>query len=298
MSHLRPAALKPGSHVRVIAPAGPFDRESFDAGLKLLSGRYDARYREDLFSGDRYLAGSDDRRLEELTQALTDDSAGVFCARGGYGAMRILGKVPWEKIRSKALVGFSDITALHLAMQKYGHVSFHAPVLTQLGRQPAEVLQRLFKLLEKDAPIDPLAGDRCIVPGKVEGRLIGGNMSVFTRMIGSSFMPELSGAVLLLEDVGERPYRLDRMWMHMELAGIFHRVSGIVLGDFTNCEEKGASYSHLDILTELAKRTGLPCASGFRIGHGDVNQPVPLGVHVRLDADNAKLEFLESAVRS
>ena len=113
--------------------------------------------------------------------------------------------------------------------------------------------------------------------------------------MGTPCMPDLEGAVLLLEDQGERPYRLDRMWTHLELAGVFARVRGIVLGTFTACEEAGAAYSSTDVLRELAQATGLPCAAGFPIGHGAVNEPVPLGVRVRLDADALSLTFLESA---
>jgi muramoyltetrapeptide carboxypeptidase len=109
-------------------------------------------------------------------------------------------------------------------------------------------------------------------------------------------MPALEGAVLLLEDQGERPYRLDRMWTHLALAGVFRRVTGIVLGTFTQCEEPDAPYSSADVLRELARASGVPCAAGFPIGHGDANEPVALGVRVRLDADARRLSFLEAAV--
>ena len=110
------------------------------------------------------------------------------------------------------------------------------------------------------------------------------------------FLPQLDGAILLLEDQGERPYRLDRMWTHLQLAGVFERVRGIALGSFTSCEEPDAPYSSADVLRELAESTGLPCAAGFPVGHGEVNEPVPLGVRARLDADAARLTFLEAAV--
>jgi muramoyltetrapeptide carboxypeptidase len=109
-------------------------------------------------------------------------------------------------------------------------------------------------------------------------------------------MPALDGAILLLEDVGERPYRLDRMWTHLELAGVFRQISGIVLGSCTGCDERDESFTSEDLLRELAVTTGLPCAAGFPIGHGDVNEPVPLGVRVCLDATARQLIFLEPAV--
>ena len=169
-------------------------------------------------------------------------------------------------------------------------------MVTQLGRLSHATSERLFSLLESDAPAKPLHGTTAFVEGVAEGPLLGGNLSVFTRLLGTPFMPELEGGILLLEDVGERPYRLDRMWTHLELAGVFRKVRGIVLGSFTHCEEREANYSSQDVLRDLAVATGLPCAAGFPIGHGDVNEPVPLGVRVRLDATTAQLTFLESAV--
>jgi len=197
---------------------------------------------------------------------------------------------------SQAIIGFSDITALHQWRQSHGLVSIHGPVLTQLGRLGRPTSERLFSLLESDAPAAPLRGTATFVEGIAEGPLLGGNLSMFTRLLGTPFMPDLEGAILVFEDVGERPYRLDRMWTHLELAGVFRQSKGIVLGSFTHCEERDASYNSVDVLRDLAVATGLPCATGFPIGHGDVNEPVPLGVRVRLDATTAQLTFLEAAV--
>ena len=238
------------------------------------------------------------------------------------------------------IIGFSDITALHQWRQRHGFVSIHGPVLTQLGRLERSASERLFSLLESASPAQSLQGATTLVGGSAEGLLLGGNLSVFTRLIGTPYMPDLDGAILLLEDVGERPYRLDRMWTHLQLAGIFRKVAGIVLGSFTGCEEPKApkrddapargteqpekvtpfsggneadvrkiargdfsngleeSYTSHDVLQELAVATGLPCAAGFPIGHGDTNEPVPLGVRVRLDATTARLTFLEAAVEA
>lgn len=294
-------ALRPGDSVAVIAPAGPFDRESFEAGVAVIAQRYRVQYDPGIFQQQRYMAGDDRRRLAELTQVLADRSIrGIFCARGGYGTMRLLQKLQPQRAATAApaqpLIGFSDITALHQWRQSHGIVSIHGPVLTQLGRLGRPTSERLFSLLESYTPAKPLHGTTTFVEGIAEGPLLGGNLSVFTRLLGTPFMPALEGAVLLLEDVGERPYRLDRMWTHLELAGVFRKVSGIALGSFTHCEERDAPYSSQDVLRELAVATGLPCATGFPIGHGDINEPVPLGVRVRLDASTAQLTFLEPAV--
>ena len=294
---IKPQSLQRGSQVRVVAPAGPFDQAGFDAGLAVISARYKPQFRDDISTVHRYLAGDDDRRSAELAEALSDTRArAVFCARGGYGSARLLQGLNLEAATSTALVGFSDITSLHLASQAVGRVTIHGPVLTQLGRQPEAVRDNLFRMLESAEPPPPIRGTETFVPGRVEGRLLGGNLSVFSRLLGTPFMPALTGAVLLLEDVGERPYRLDRMWTHLQLAGVFEQVRGIVLGDFTNCEEKGAPYSSEDVLRSLARETKLPCAWGFPVGHGEVNYAVPLGTQVRFDAGQATLTFLEGAV--
>jgi muramoyltetrapeptide carboxypeptidase len=290
--------LRPGDRVAVIAPASAFEREAFDSGLALIRSRYRAEHEDGLFELRRYLAGSDARRLAELSSALADPGIrAVFCARGGYGATRLLnGLGPKAPGPPKPLIGFSDITALHLWLQSQGRASIHGPVLTQLGRLPPGSPERLFALLESASPAAPLEGTDSYVGGTAEGPLIGGNLSVFSRLLGTPFMPLLDGAILLLEDQGERPYRLDRIWTHLHQAGVFARVSGIALGTFTACEERDAAYTSADVLRELAAESGVPCAAGFPIGHGDVNEPVPLGVPVQLDASRARLTFLGPAV--
>jgi muramoyltetrapeptide carboxypeptidase len=294
----RPPALRAGDPVAVIAPASPFDRESFEAGRAVIAARYQARYQASIRERHRYLAGQDARRLHELKAVLADpDVKAVFCARGGYGAMRLLGELrEFNGFPPKPLVGFSDITALHLWLQSLGLTSIHGPVLTQLGSLPQATHARLFALLESASPAATLPASHTLVPGVVEGPLLGGSLSVLTRLLGTPYMPPLDGAILLLEDRGERPYRLDRMWTHLALAGVFTRIRGIALGDFSGCEEPEAPYSSADVLRDLAAATGLPCAAGFPIGHGDANEPVPLGVRVQLDAGACRLTFLEAAV--
>jgi muramoyltetrapeptide carboxypeptidase len=298
-SFAKPTALRPGDAVAVAAPAGPFDRPGFEAGLAVLAARYRVLLGEGIFARARYLAGDDGRRLDELAAALTDDGVrAVFAARGGYGAMRLLSRLAPKLagLRPRPVVGFSDITALHAVLQAAGWVSIHGPVVTQLGGQPPEVAERLFRLLESPGEPAPSLSGVSLVGGVAEGPLVGGNLSLLTRLLGTPHLPPLDGAVLLLEDVGERPYRLDRMWTHLALAGVFDRVRGLALGEFTDCEEPGGDHGPAEVLAELAAETGLPCVGGLPIGHGPVNQPVPLGARVRLDAGAGRLEFLEPAV--
>jgi muramoyltetrapeptide carboxypeptidase len=285
---LPPPPLRPGDRVAVVAPSGPFDRASFDKGLEVVARRYQPVFTERLFESHRYLAGTDASRAAELQRALDDEGLrAIFAARGGYGAMRLLPSLTFKQ--PTWLCGFSDTTALHLAAQRQGWRSLHAPVLTQLGKQPADVVERLFAILEGRAPA-PLTGSRTITRGVAEGPLLGGNLSVLTRLIGTPYLPDLRGSVLFVEDVGERPYRLDRMWTHLELAGLLDGVRGIVFGEFTGCDEKDGPTAG-EVLDELAAKHGIPCAAGFIVGHGEVNQPITLGAPVRLDADARTLFF-------
>lgn len=290
MSLKQPRPLKPKDSVAIVAPSGVVPRDAFEKGLSLLAQRYTPVFTERIFAAHRYLAGDDEARLQELQAAIDDESiAAIWAARGGYGSMRLLSRLRWSK--PKWLVGFSDITALHVSLQKLGWSSVHGPVVTQLGRQPASVMEHLASLLEGQlAPA--LKGNRAITAGVAEGRLLGGNLSVLTSLVGTPWMPDFRGAIVLLEDVGERPYRIDRMLTHLSLAGVFEGIAGLALGEWTDCEEKGAAYSSTDVLAEWAARFQVPCVGGFPIGHGAVNEPVVLGARVRLDANAKTLAML------
>lgn len=291
MSFSAMPVLSPGSRLGVVAPSGPFDREKFEKGLAVLAGRYRIEVAPEAEETFRYLAGPDESRARALQRCLDDADVGaIIAARGGYGAMRLLEAL--NPKRAATVVGFSDVTALHLAWQARRWRSVHGPVVTQLGAQPADVVTRTFDLLE-GRRVAPLLGADTITPGQVEGPLIGGNLSLLASLVGTRFMPSLSGAVVLLEDIGERPYRLDRMWMHLKLAGALEGVAGVVLGEFTDCEEKGANFTSGQVLAELTGSLGVPVLAGLPIGHGAVNQPVVLGARVRLDATNKRLECLE-----
>src|SRR5258707_11103091 len=183
-------ALHPRDRVAVHAPASAFDPPSFEAGLALIAERYRAAYGPGVFERHRYLAGDDARRLGELTAALGDpDVRAVFCARGGYGAMRLLARLAAASPPSppKLLVGFSDITALHLWLQTLGRISVHGPVLPQLGRLPPATCERLFSVLESTSPAPPLKGTLTCAGGLAQGPLLGVNQSVVTRLPGTPF---------------------------------------------------------------------------------------------------------------
>jgi muramoyltetrapeptide carboxypeptidase len=293
----RPPPLRPGDRVTVVAPSSPFDKARFELGLARIAQRYVPVLDPHLFDAERYLAGPDAVRAEALRRAFADpDTRAVVCARGGSGAGRLLPLLDLASAPEKLFVGFSDATVLHAALQSHRRASIHGPVVTQLSDQPEPVLQRLFQLLEGGLP-PPLTGAAPLVPGVAEGPLLGGNLAVFTTLLGTAWLPDTRGAVLLLEDDGEQPYRLDRMWTHLRNAGIFAGLAGIALGDFTSCERPGADFAARDVLRSLAEETRVPCAIGFPVGHGAVNMPLSLGTRVRLDATAGTLTPLEAAVR-
>ncbi len=286
-------ALAPGDVVSVIAPSSPFDRAAFDQGLARLGERYRPRLLPGIFERERYLAGSDARRAEALNEALADaESRAIFCARGGYGAMRLLPALAFPE-RPKLLVGFSDITALHAALQVHGWRSLHGPVLTQLGKLDPACVRALFDCLESSHHLPALAGIP-VAPGQVEGPVLGGNLSVLTRLVGTPYLPRLDGAILFLEDVGEAPYRIDRMLQHLALAGLLGRIAGMALGTFAGCGD--AELSGSAIAREMALRLGLPCVAELDVGHGSENRPLPLGARAQLDGARGTLRFLEGVV--
>src|SRR6185437_15501927 len=176
-------ALRPGDPVMAVAPAGPFDRASFESGVEIIARRYRVHHDPGVLRRHRYLAGSDERRLRELTAALTDtESRAIFCARGGYGTMRLLTGLEGIAPVAKPVVGFSDITALHQLLQRQRRVSIHGPNLSQLSRLDAPARARLCALLESQAPAADLTGTETYVAGTAEGPLLGGNLSVLTRL--------------------------------------------------------------------------------------------------------------------
>jgi muramoyltetrapeptide carboxypeptidase len=301
---IRPPRLRPGDPIRVVAPSGPVPRAELEAGAALLGVRYQLRYDpETLFRADGFLAGTDEARLAELHAAIADPEArAVVMARGGYGLMRLLPFLDAELLRKnpKPLVGFSDGTVLLAFAARAGVASVHGPVITQLARLPEGDRAALFGLLEGPGPGLLAEELEAPVPGRVQGPLIGGNLEVFSRLLGTPYLPDPIGAVLVLEDLGERPYRVDRLLTHLDLAGIFGAVSAVVLGDFSGCKESPtsglASPPVEEVLLDRLGRLAIPVAFGAPVGHGARNVALPYGTLVELDTRSGTLVGLEGAV--
>jgi len=221
----------------------------------------------------------------------------IWAARGGYGLHRILDKIDVAQLVTctKTFVGFSDICALHALLQSHAElISIHGPVITQLGQLQSDDISRLQRVLQqKWRGMKYVADGPAISPGTAEGILIGGCLSVIAPLVGTPYLPDPNDSILLLEDVGEATYRIDRLLTHLRLAGIFDRVAGIALGDFHACEpRKQSEPSSLEVLTDVLGSLSIPILSGLPIGHGQRNASIPLGVSVRLDADQQHLELL------
>ncbi|HVR02828.1 MAG TPA: LD-carboxypeptidase [Polyangia bacterium] len=300
---IRPARVRPGDVVRVIAPAGPVPPEGFAAGAEILSRRYELRYGDALFAREGFLAGSDERRLAELVEAFADPAArAVIMARGGYGLLRILPFLDPAALRARPLpiVGFSDGTALLAHAARAGVASVHGPVVTQLPNLAVADVEALTRLLEEPAPGAVLTDLAELVPGRARGRLLGGNLEVFSRLVGTPYLPELAAAILFIEDLGERPYRIDRLVTYLDLAGVFGAVAGVVVGDFSSCLEpeptRASSPTAAEVLVERLGRLAIPVALGGLFGHGTRNLALPYGCLCELDTRKGALVALEGAV--
>ncbi|MBQ6325773.1 MAG: LD-carboxypeptidase, partial [Clostridia bacterium] len=236
-----------------------------------------------------YLSGTDASRAKGLNQMFRDDRVdAVVCMRGGYGVTRILDRVDFDVIRAnpKLLLGYSDITALHTAIhEKVGMVTIHGPMPDRAWMEFDDFSRRsMLRALTSTEPLGTLynpegTAPKCVVPGRCEGRLVGGNLSLIAALCGTPYQLNPEGKVLLLEDVGEYIYRLDSMLTQLRLAGMFERCAGVVLGGFTNCTEEYERYAlHLeDVIRDIIVPAGKPVLANLSIGHTPVKITVPLG---------------------
>jgi muramoyltetrapeptide carboxypeptidase len=306
-----PPRLAKGDRVAVIAPAGPVPPDAFEAGVARLRQRYHVEYDGDVLSRDGFLAGSDERRTKEIERWLNEkDVRALFCARGGYGITRILPRLDAAALAlaksPKVIVGFSDSTALLQWALGAGVRAVHGPVISQLGKLPQEDVNALWSLLEYPDPPPPIGGIGASKTqsffGKISGRLVGGNLEVLTRLVGTRWQPEWSGCVLLLEEIGERPYRIDRQLTHLQQAGMLENLAAVVVGDLVRCTEPADAWpgqpspTAIEVIRERCVSYGVPVFTGLPVGHGERNRALPLGARVAIDPMKGQLVPLEGAV--
>ena len=313
---IRPPRLASGSRVALVAPAGPLlEKDDLTRASALCRALgYEPILGASTAEHHGYFAGTDDQRLADLNDAIRDPEVNaIWCIRGGYGTTRILDRVDFDALarRPKPLIGYSDITTiLNAATRHSGVVTFHAPMARAAmppfsrrhfervlaSAEPAGRLERLPQpeevLLPRENRVATLRG------GVAEGPLAGGNLTLLQCLVGTPHFPDLDGAILFLEDVGEDLYRVDRMLAHLRMAGALARLAGVAVGRFTELERSMADGAlGLDeVLATYLVPLGIPVAHGFPIGHIDDQWTLPLGVRARLDAGAGELELLEAAV--
>lgn len=300
---LKPKALRPGSHVRVVSPASPTSQESIQDGIALLeSAGYRVSLGENVFAKDGYLAGSDAQRASDISAAFGDPSVDcVFCSRGGYGCARLLAHLDLDQIAAsrKAFAGFSDVTTLHLALNRRGLVTFHAPMLLSFS-VPREswVPASLLALLSGNDPfLDEAPPARTLNGGTAEGVLTGGCLCLLTDSLATPDSLDLTDKIVMIEDVDEHPHRVDAMLTHLLNAGQLQRARGIVIGEMTATDDKPdpkiGAWPWTRIVEDRLAGLDVPIVMEYPIGHVKNMLSVPLGVRVRLDADAGRLTLLE-----
>jgi muramoyltetrapeptide carboxypeptidase len=288
-----PAPLRPGDRIALVAPASPFAVEHYTAacaalelaGFQPVPGKHVLQRRG-------YLAGSEVERAQDLIDAIVDPAiAAVVCIRGGYGSGRLLPWLPFASLKQhpKIFLGYSDITFLHLAFwQEMQWVTFHGPNLVDPNdADPIRCAQVLTGLRGEHPFVWELNSAHVLRAGVASGVLLGGNLTCLGHLTMTPYFPDLQGALLLIEDCNEQLYRLDRVLSHLRLAGIFHKISGLVLGQFRGC---GEPQQLLAMVEEQVKSFDFPVVAGLPFGHGVQNDLLPLGITYSLNTYEGTLE--------
>jgi muramoyltetrapeptide carboxypeptidase len=282
--------LRPGARVALVAPAGVItcDDDIKRATENVRSFGWEPIPGKHVSAQLGYLAGTDAQRLEDLNAAFArDDIDAVWCIRGGYGAMRLLADLDYPALRKhrKPFIGFSDLTALHSAIhRKCGLVTFHGPTARK-NMTPFTRASFSSALVDQRDSLGDTPGARVLRAGHAKGRIVGGNLALVTALLGTPFAPNFEGAILVLEDIGEPVYRIDRMLRQLILAGALQQCSALVAGDFQPPkDEKPEDNRTLDeVLAEAATHARIPCLAGAPFGHIADQWTIPLGAIARLD---------------
>ena len=317
MSVAKPPRLRPGDVVGLVEPAG-FTDDQFDLDLvreTIAAMGLKPRLGKHLTERRGYLAGSDVDRAADVNAMFADpDVRAVFAVRGGWGCARVLPHLDFATIEAnpKLLVGFSDITALHLAFAaRAGFPTIHGPnAASSWPRFSWDAFRAIAFDGATPVLVNPVAQEdrlaqrngriRTFRGGKASGRLLGGNLTVLAALMGTPWMPDFDGAILFLEDVGEAPYRIDRMLTQLALSGLLGRLAGVVFGQCTNCNASEPSYGGFtvsEVLQQHFAPLGVPAFQGAAIGHIASQFSLPVGVRAEIDADAGSIRLLESAVR-
>lgn len=314
---IKPKALKKGDTIGLITPASAVTRQAFEKAVENLEAMgFVVKYTDNMSVRKGFLAGTDQQRLDDLHQMFTDPNIdGIVCARGGYGSGRLLPKINYDLIKAnpKVLVGYSDITALLYGIhQKTGLVCFHGPVGAS---EYSEFTDKAFEqvLMKGKAPkferpkgwekiTDPAYAFMPIVEGSAQGALVGGNLSLMCSLMGTPYDIDFNNKIVFIEEVGESPYRVDRMLTQLLNSGKFDQAKGVAMGVFWGCETKSddpdfaLSTSLENVLKDRFSALNIPVFYGLPIGHVSDNATLPFGVQAELEVEKASLKLLESGV--
>ena len=309
ISRVKPLALQAGDTVGIVAPASNIQRHLLEAGCEGLQQLgYKPFYFDSILEQDLYFAGSVERRVRELEEMFVrEEVRAIVCARGGYGANYLLGKLDPQKIvlHPKIFVGYSDITTLLTCfLDSAGFVTFHGPMVTKDFAYPdgvelASWEAALTGLAEWAIDLGPDSGVKPLVEGRAEGNLYGGCLSMLVASLGTPHDIRTTGTILFLEDVAAKPYQIDRMLMQLKLAGKLAGAKGIIFGEMLDCvQTKGQGYTLEEVVLRVVGDLGVPVAYGLRSGHvSRRNITLPLGVRAALGVSSTgvSLKILEAA---
>lgn len=312
MKTQKPKKLKSGDVIGLISPASsPEDLSRVEkavAYLEKLGYRVEVGKNVGKYYG--YLAGNDEERLQDFHDMFANKKIkAIFCLRGGYGVPRLLSKIDYRLVKNnpKLLIGYSDITALQMALlKKTGLITIAGPMAAvELYKEMPEYSEENFwrlvtsskKLGKIEIPQDqPL---QSVIKGSAKGKIIGGNLAVFVGLMGTGYLPSFSDTILFFEDIGEVPYRVDRFFSQLTLAKAFKKATGLLLGQFTDCEEKDAEKRTLtlqNVFDDCFAKIKIPTISNFPNGHVEIKMPIPYGIEAKVNSEKLTVEFLESAV--
>lgn len=301
---IKPRKLKIGDKIGIIAPASPvFDKDKIERGVNILKEiGFNVALGNSCFQRYGFLAGDDKVRVNDINEFFMDKSIdAIICLRGGYGTIRILDMIDYEIIKNnpKIFCGYSDITALHLAIYKNTKlVTFHGPMVASDISENDDFTIKNF--------IDCVTGNikgkfytlNAINKKDVEGRILGGNLSMICSLLGTAYENSFKDKILFIEDIDEKPYKIDRMLYQLKLCGIFDKVKAVILGQFTNCEDedKDKSLSFNQVIYDFFSKIQLPIYFGFLAGHDKRKITIPLNLKIKIE--NNKLYFLEDGVNN
>ncbi len=306
----KPAALKPGDTIGIITPASPMLVERLERGMDYLRSKgYHLLLGEHVYDSNGYLAGKDrDRANDLLAMFANPEVKAIFSSRGGYGTPRLLDLLDYDLIASnpKIFLGYSDLTAIQLAIWHHtGMITYSGPmVAVEMGMGIDPFTEKfLWATIDEEGgqtlyPKNQEFSLEPLRPGKASGVLLGGCLSLITPLLGTPHQPDYSDAILILEDVGEEPYRIDRYLTQLRSAGMLNQIKGVILGQFIDCEPQGEapSLSLDEVFEEFFGKLPVPVVKGFPYGHGPKKFTVPVGVDVEIDADEGSVRLLEEPV--